>query len=69
MFLSLILKINGNVGINFDDFEDVRDHPLVEPFLHTFEDVFEKVVGDTPDNAITNNIAVKDNNYNNSSAI
>ena len=62
MFLSLILKINGNVAINFDDFEDVREHPLVKPFLHTFEDVFEKTVGDTPDNSITNKIAAQDNN-------
>ena len=36
LLLSFILKINGKIEIDFDDFVDVRDHPVVEPFMHSF---------------------------------
>ena len=62
MWFSFILKINGRVDIKFDDFEDVKDHPYIEPFMHTFQDVFEKVVGDSPENALTNIISLEDVN-------
>ena len=60
LLLSFLLKINGKVQVNFDDFDDVKDHPLMEPFMHSFQDVFEQHVGDTPDNSITNKISAQD---------
>jgi len=36
LLLSFILKVNGKINVNFDDFEDVADHPLLEPFMHSF---------------------------------
>ena len=36
LLLTFILKLNGKINVNFDDFSDVKDHPVVEPFMHTF---------------------------------
>ena len=36
LLLSFILKLNGKINVDFEDFEDVKEHPVVEPFMHTF---------------------------------
>ena len=36
LLLSFILKINGKINVNFEDFEDVMDFPLLAPFMSTF---------------------------------
>jgi hypothetical protein len=32
-----IFGINGNIGIKFDDFEEIAEHPMAAPAMATFE--------------------------------
>ena len=37
----LLFTLNGNVDLDFDDFEDIEEHPMAAPALATFGDLFE----------------------------
>jgi len=32
LYMSFILKITGKINIDFGDFDEVKEHPLVAPF-------------------------------------
>jgi len=46
---AFIFGINGSIGIDFDDFEDIAEHPMAAPAMATFEQLFEGLMEDAPD--------------------
>jgi len=50
---AFIFGINGNMDIEFDDFEEIAEHPMAAPAMATFEQLFEGLLEDTPDSYMT----------------
>ena len=46
---AFIFGISGNVGIEFDDFEEIAEHPMAAPAMATFEQLFEGLMEGAPD--------------------
>lgn len=46
---AFIFGINANMNIEFDDFEEVAEHPMAAPAMATFEQLFEGLFEETPD--------------------
>ena len=46
---AFIFGINGNIGIKFDDFEEIAEHPMAAPAMATFEQLFEGLMEEAPD--------------------
>ena len=46
---AFIFGINANMNIEFDDFEEVAEHPMAAPAMATFEQLFEGLLEDSPD--------------------
>jgi hypothetical protein len=38
-----MLQLNANLNIQFDDFEEIENHPMAAPFLASFDQLFEGV--------------------------
>ena len=38
---AMLFQLNGNVQLDFDDFEEIEEHPMAAPILATFEQLFE----------------------------
>ena len=36
-----LLSITGKVSLDFDDFDEIADHPMAEKFMVSFEKLFE----------------------------
>ena len=49
---AFIFGINANVNIDFDDFEEVAEHPMAAPAMATFEQLFEGLMEEGPDSFI-----------------
>lgn len=47
MFASpfILLTLNGNIDLSFEDYEEVKDLPMMEPFLANFNQLFEGALG------------------------
>ena len=41
----ILLTLNGQVDLAFDDYDDLKDLPIVEPFLANFNQLFEGALG------------------------
>jgi hypothetical protein len=41
----LLLTLNGNIDLNFEDYEEIKDLPMMEPFLANFNQLFEGALG------------------------
>jgi len=48
-----IFGIGANVAIEFDDFEEIAEHPMAAPAMATFEQLFEGLMEDAPDSFLT----------------
>jgi hypothetical protein len=46
---AFIFGINGNMSIEFDDFEEIAEHPMAAPAMATFEQLFEGMLEDSPE--------------------
>jgi len=46
---AFLFGINANVDIEFDDFEEIAEHPMAAPAMATFEQLFEGLLEDAPD--------------------
>ena len=44
-----IFGITGKLNIEFDDFEEISEHPMAAPGMATFEQLFEGILEDAPD--------------------
>ena len=40
-----MMQLNANVNIQFDDFDEVENHPMAQPLLMTFDQLFEGQMG------------------------
>lgn len=40
-----MLQVSANLNITFDDFEEIEEHPMAQPFMATFDQLFEGVAG------------------------
>jgi hypothetical protein len=40
---ALMLSINANVDLEFEDFDEILNHPMAQPMLVTFEQIFEQL--------------------------
>ena len=49
----LLLTMNGNVDLNFEDYEDVKNLPMMEPFLANFNQLFEGALGQDLDTLLS----------------
>ena len=38
----LELAFDADIDIQFDDFEDLKDNPMLQPMMVSFQDLFEK---------------------------
>jgi len=45
---AFIFGINANMDIEFDDFEEIAEHPMAAPAMATFEQLFEGLLEDAP---------------------
>lgn len=45
----ILLTLNGNVNLTFDDYNDLKDLPMLEPFLANFNQLFEGAIGQEVD--------------------
>ena len=43
-----MLGLNGNVNFKFEDFDDLRENPVAAPFMASFADLFEGMIGKPP---------------------
>ena len=46
---AFIFGIDANMNIEFDDFEEIAEHPMATPAMATFEQLFEGMLEDTPE--------------------
>jgi hypothetical protein len=46
---AFIFGINANMNIEFDDFEEIAEHPMAAPAMATFEQLFEGMMEEAPD--------------------
>ena len=54
---ALLFSLNGNLRLDFDDFEEIEEHPMAAPLLATFSQLFEGVMETSPsdyDNKLLN---------------
>lgn len=49
---AFIFGINANMKVDFDDFEEVAEHPMAAPAMATFEQLFEGLLEEGPDSFI-----------------
>ena len=45
---ALMFSLTGNVRLDFDDFEEIEEHPMAAPILATFSQLFEGVMEVSP---------------------
>jgi len=45
---AFIFGINANMDIDFDDFEEIAEHPMAAPAMATFEQLFEGIMEEAP---------------------
>lgn len=38
---ALMLQLNANVDLEFDDFEEIENHPMAQAFMVTFDQLLE----------------------------
>lgn len=50
---AFIFGINANMNIEFDDFEEIAEHPMAAPAMATFDQLFEGMLEDAPDSFLT----------------
>ena len=50
---AFLFGINANMDIDFDDFEEIADHPMAAPAMATFEQLFEGLMEDAPESFLT----------------
>ena len=48
-----MLGLSGNVNFKFDDFDEVKDHPMAAPALVSFSDLFESMLGFAPGEVVS----------------
>lgn len=55
-----LLSVNGNVNFKFEDFDDLRENPMMAPFMVTYSDLLEGMLGTKPSDMVeaTNGIDV-----------
>ena len=41
----ILLTLNGKVDLNFEDYDEVKELPMMEPFLANFNQLFEGALG------------------------
>lgn len=41
----LELALDADIDIQFDDFEDLRENPMLQPLMASFPDLFESMTG------------------------
>jgi len=46
---AFLFGITGNVAVEFEDFEEIAEHPMAAPAMATFEQLFEGLLEDAPD--------------------
>lgn len=46
---AFIFGINANMNIEFDDFEEIAEHPMAAPAMATFEQLFEGMLEEAPE--------------------
>ena len=44
----LLFQLTGNMQLEFDDFEEIEEHPMAAPVLATFAQLFEGVLEQSP---------------------
>ena len=42
---AMMLSLNANVDINFEDFDDIKNHPMAGPAMMSFSELFEGMLG------------------------
>jgi hypothetical protein len=46
MFTPLfLLKLSGNIHLEFEDMDEIKDHPMAQPMMISFEQLFEGMMG------------------------
>ena len=53
---AFVFGINGKVDIEFDDFEEISEHPMAAPAMATFSEFFQNLTSNTPDSWINKKI-------------
>lgn len=49
---AFMLALKGNMNFTFDDFEDLRENPMMAAFMPSFSDLFEGMLGKGPNEVI-----------------
>ena len=39
---AFLFSLNGHLRLDFDDFDEIQEHPIAAPVLTTFAQLFEK---------------------------
>ena len=43
-----MLALKGNMNFTFEDFDDLKENPMMMPFMASFNDLYEGMLGKTP---------------------
>lgn len=52
----ILLTLNGQVDLAFEDFNELKDLPMLEPFMANFNQIFEGALGEDVDTLIEDKI-------------
>ena len=47
-----MVGVSGSLDIEFDDFDEIKEHPMAAPALVNFSDLFEGMVGSSKEEAL-----------------
>jgi len=51
-----MLTLNGKLDFDFEDMEEIENHPMAAPLMMTFEQLFEGALGSNPNEALKNEL-------------
>ena len=51
-----MLTLNGKLDFDFDDMEEIENHPMAAPLMMTFEQLFEGGLGSSPNEMLKNEL-------------
>ena len=49
---ALLLQIGGSVNVQFDDYNEIKDHPVFAPLMANFNELFEGMLENNPEELI-----------------
>ena len=56
---ALLLSLNGSIEINFDDFNDISDHPVFAPAMANFNELYEGMMESHPDEVMAKRVTTE----------